>query len=72
MTKTMKTYTDKVTVWDCGDAVVTIECDDGCAKVEFKDRFWNSQGWQEVSDLVLKAIQLMETEQTELDQQSVA
>lgn len=68
----MKTYVDKMTVWHDGEPQATIECDDGGARVEFSNHYWDSKTWSEVSIQVLQAIQLMELEQRELDQQNVA
>lgn len=48
--------------------MVTIECDAGCARVEFNKLYWTSETWLEVSDQVLRAIKQMEAEQRELDQ----
>jgi len=68
----MKTYIDKMTVWHEGEPMVTIECDAGCARVEFNKLYWTSESWLLVSREVFNAIRLMETEQHELDQQNVA
>lgn len=68
----MKTYVDKMTIWADGEPQATIECDDGCSRVQFNNHYWDSKTWSEVSIQVLQAIKLMESEQLELEQQNVA
>lgn len=63
----MKLYADKFTVWDCGEPLISIECVDGCARLQLHNQFWTSETWQQAQQLVYKAIKTMETEQQELE-----
>jgi len=67
MTKTMKTYIDKVTVWHDGEPLATVECDDGCSRVELLNHYWSSTSWLQVSQHIFQALQLQETEQSDFN-----
>jgi len=66
----MKTYVDKVTIWHQGEAMATVEAVDGCAEVHLLNHFYSTETWLKLSAEVLKAVQDMESEQTELDADS--
>lgn len=66
----MKTYVDKVTVWHQGEPMATVEAVDGCAEVHLNNNFYSTETWLKLSAEILKAVQDMETEQTELDADS--
>ena len=66
--KPMKTYIDKVTVWHEGEPQATVECDDGCSRVELHNHYWTSTTWLELNQHIFQALQLQELEQRGLDQ----
>jgi hypothetical protein len=67
MTKTMKTYIDKVTVWHEGEPQATIEYSDGCSLVELHNHYWTGTTWLEVSQHIFQALELHKIEQRDFN-----